>query len=321
MKVLVVGFSITAEMPGYVEKAASLILPEEALTLSKVGLGGLHPINIKYLFPSILRDHAPDVVILDHSTSSFRQFPLSREEYKSGLKSILRTCWEAKVQVGIFDLPRADVDYTDDWVVKYHEELSDKLSISHCLAPIGEGLLRDVVHPTALGHQLYAEALLQLVKRVGPIEADADFFLGVPQYDAITVCSLASDHYAREDFNRGGYSLPLVNIRAGDTLSLALDAPARIYGVTSLMGPKTGYLKLDVEGRGRNVLSYDEHSYYNRLSVFSVAGGGAATFTSAQICITQTPEQPKVALLKGVADTSARVGAIGHILIERDLTA
>jgi hypothetical protein len=162
MKILCLGFSVTEQQPGYVDVIAEKLKGDTEIEVSRVGLGGLQPSHARYLFPSIIQGHKPDVIIIDHATPAFRNWTTDHNSYKNSLKSLLRECYECSIRILLIDFPRTDVEYSNDWVTAYHSELSGKLSIPHKIIPRKEGILRDEVHTTELGNIYYAEEILIL---------------------------------------------------------------------------------------------------------------------------------------------------------------
>lgn len=57
MKVLVLGYSVTAEGLGFVGIAKEALERNHNAELVKVGLGGLQPYHARYLFSESLRRH------------------------------------------------------------------------------------------------------------------------------------------------------------------------------------------------------------------------------------------------------------------------
>ena len=318
VKILVLGFSVTAEKDGYVELAKANLPAGADLQIEKVGFGGMQPYHGRYLFPGLIADHAPDVVVLDHSTPAFRNFSVSREPYQNAYLSFLRECAERGIRLAVLDMPRTDVDYTQDWVTEYNVQICAQLGLPYKRIELTEGLLRDEVHPTDAGKIVYADALMDLIPRAAAVKLPEGMAQDVPRYGAVTVDRLAGASLSRRRIDRGGFVVDMVELPAGQSLEIDLGGAAKVCGLTSLMGPRTGALRLHFGGGALDQLSYDKFCYYERMGAALFGGQNASgAKTCSNLRVEQLPTLPDVELLKGTKDTSDRIGALGHILIER----
>ncbi|MGR3378669.1 SGNH/GDSL hydrolase family protein [Salipiger abyssi] len=319
MKILVLGFSVTAEKAGFVEQARARLGGTGVSELVKTGMGGMQPYHGRYLFPSVIAQHTPDAIVLDMATPAFRNFSVSQDPYKSALHSVLRLCHERGIRLAVLDLPRTDVEYSDDWVTRYNARLCADLGLPYLAVPLTRGLLRDEVHPTAEGQETYAEALLELMGQTAPVPAlPPTLTEGLARFDAIAVDGIAPPTLPREHIDRGELRVEMVEIAAGQAIDISLDGPIRVCGLTSRMGPRTGWLELTMRGSTLRQASYDKFCYYNRVGAALFGGQNAGgAITCDRLRVTQLPDQPDVALLKGEVDTRPRLGALGHIFIER----
>lgn len=122
MKVLVLGYSVTAEKNSYVEFAARDIADPD-IQLTKVGYGGLQPHHARFLFPAVIAKENPDTIILDQSTPPFRKFTKDLADYEKCVLSVVRECKDRGIRLAVLDLPRTDVDYSEDWVTECHKHI------------------------------------------------------------------------------------------------------------------------------------------------------------------------------------------------------
>src|SRR4051812_42866283 len=79
MRVLICGFSVTEQSDGYAQIAATK-LREQGHDVDVRGVGGIHPIDLVYLFDAIIPAHDFDVVIFELVTSGYR-LPGAGPEY------------------------------------------------------------------------------------------------------------------------------------------------------------------------------------------------------------------------------------------------
>lgn len=313
-KILVLGFSVTAERPGFVGLAKDTLEQRHNAEVVKVGLGGLQPYHARYLFPQIIADHDPDILILDHATPAFRNFYNDQADYRNSLLSILRECYERRIRVAVIDFPRTDVDYDTDWVSKCHERISSALKIPYLRIPVTEGVLRDEVHTTEFGSRFYADALLRIVPLAVEPDVEPAYFEGVPRYGSVKIADILPDE-ATTTIDRGGYATDMITIPARKTLTIPFASPQHIGGFTTLMGPRTGTLELQFSTVTRRQMAYDQFCYYERMGAF-VMPEDVRALPASSLKITQTADVPAVVLLKGEKNTDTRVGAIGHIFTE-----
>ncbi len=314
MKILVLGYSGVAEQPGYVGKAKTDLELQPDVAVFKAGLGGMQPYHARYLFPQIIEEYDPNVVVLACATPAFRKFYNDRQDYRRSVLSILRECHDRGIRTAMLDLPRTDVDYSDDWVSRCHDDLCEKFGIPCHRIPLLPGMLRDEVHTTEYGTELYAEALKHLISQAAPVMATPEDFQDVPRYSAVPVAGLFADR-DKYQIDRGGYKTDLVKIAAEETLDIQLPFPLRVCGFTALMGPRTGRLDLQIGKIRRSQMSYDQFCYYERLGAF-VFDANTSSQEVRELSIQQSNEVPSVQLLKGTKDIRSRIGAIGHIFTE-----
>lgn len=288
MKILVLGFSVTAEKTGFVEQARAQLNGPNAPVIVKAGMGGMQPHHGRYLFPGIIAQHAPDIIVLDIATPAFRNFSVSQAPYKSAFHSVLRLCQDRGIRLAVLDLPRTDVDYADDWVTAYNAKLCADLELPYRAMPLTDGLLRDEVHPTPEGQAIYAEALLELFPQAAPVTLPSDLIEGLPYFDAIAVDDIAPSNLTRKRIDRGDFAVEMVELPAGSTIDFDLGGQVKVCGLTSQMGPRTGWLLLHMDGATLRQLSYDKFCYYDRVGAVLFGGQNV---NGAKMCSTLKIEQ------------------------------
>jgi len=319
MKVLVLGYSVTAEGPGFVEIAATRLAPTSGITLVKAGLGGVQPYHARHLFPAILRHHKPDAVVLDQSTPGFRGFPRGKADYFNSLHALLRQVQAEGLRFGFLDLPRTDVDFADDWVVDYHAELAAEYGVPHQIVPLAGHLLRDEVHPTDAGRDIFAGALISLLDRLAPLTGPTDRFAGAPRYDALMAADLVPEHMPRYRLSRGGYDEDMILVGSGLTLTLPFGQTYTVRGFSGLMWPRCGEFKIKLNDTMIRRQMYNEFCYYPRMgAVVFGTPHDTQTIRASWASFQQLPEQPDIPLRKGTVNTMTRLGGVGSIFIEHE---
>ncbi|TMM49384.1 hypothetical protein [Sulfitobacter sabulilitoris] len=308
-KVLILGFSVTAETPGFVEQAGKLIGDGAAMTLRKVGLGGLQPYHMRHLLSEILDDVNPDTIIAEFATPGFRKFGRHPADHQNTLATLINACADRGIALALLDLPRTDVDAQTDWLFAMHKEFCATNGLPYLCIPDGDGLLRDVVHPNSEGVAVYARALADFLEhpRVTP---GPDRKRPVALFSAIHVSEHVPGRGDRlSTFSRSGYSVEMTPISVGETISLTIPAGMDLCGFTYLMGPRSGIVQYTDGHEDRRLRCYDQFCYYERLGAQIIDPVSWDT-----ISMTQLPDLPDTPLLKGEADTSDRIGQLGHLL-------
>jgi hypothetical protein len=317
MKVLVLGYSVTAEGPGFVEIANSRLGAGSGITLTKAGLGGVQPYHARYLFPKILRHHKPDAVVLDQSTPAYRNFLSAPDSYYKTLHALLREIQSAGIRFGFLDLPRTDVDFENDWVARHHAKLAEACGVPHVVVQKVEGMLRDDVHPTVEGRKIYADALLSILDRLAPLGGSSSQFLGAPRYDALMTTQLIAEHMPRYMLSRGGYDEEMVFVGSGLTLTIPFEKPMQVQGFSGLMWPRCGEFEITLGDTLLRRQMYNEFCYYPRMGAVLFGGPNTTqSYTARWANFRQLPAQPDISLRKGTVNTMPRLGGVGSIFVK-----
>lgn len=315
MKVLVFGFSVTAEAAGYVERwSAENGSSYPDLTISKVGIGGLQPFSIRHLLGGILDKNDPDALIVEIATAATRGLPPLKErleDHQDTVTAIFSECQRRGIKCGFLDLPLTGVNPDKDWMAQVHFQMCAQHKVPRAVVKYREGTLRDNVHPNDVGKAIYADAFAGLLKDVLEAECSFDGLEGARRFGAYTVDMLTVDGGTRREFSRGGFLVPALSIPARETVVITLPNEVVVSGVLALMGPQTGIVEIDLAGKPQSVCFYDPHCYYER-----VGGRRVEPAVTSRLTITQTEEVPAIQLLKGEKNTSSRIGGLTHILYE-----
>ena len=315
MKVLVLGYSVTAENPGFVELASKH--PDFTdYEWHKMGLGGFMPSGGVHLFSSEIDRVKPDIIILEQSTPAYRLFHPNKQEYPKWVLAILRKAQEHSARVSILDLPRSDVDFSDDWMVDIHKDLAEQNGLGHVIVPLDLAELRDTVHPTENGKKRYADYLIKAVVAAGQINMPKERFADVDEYAVVSLVDALNVTDGVSHYDRGGFESAMIDLPVGKKIRLKLDPPADLTGAVYLIGPKTGNVDITLNAEKQIARMYDPYAYYNRaesLGFYSHHSGNKAACSFIEFA--QLPEIPDTELLKGEKDFSERLGGVSHLLV------
>lgn len=303
-RVLVLGFSVTAEKDGYVEAAnASKDSLPRPITLRKVGLGGFHPSNIPPFLDYILDKERPDAVVYEIATSSFRNQTNADINHKPILGALLNGCYTRGLPCAFLDLPRTDVDYADDWVSRVHKETFARFDLPYRLVMPEEDMFKDVVHPTPEGRDTMARTLLKLISdMISPPQHVPPAIAVKDQRSSFALSRIMSEKSGRR-FERAGFEIRCAELHPGRPLKINLPEPTRLFGLLAVAGPTSGQLRLSVpDGEERTVQTYDSFCYYERMKVMTFP-----PLAASDVILAQLPAIPDVDLRKGDKDTGPRL--------------
>lgn len=320
VRILVLGFSVVAETPGFVELAREQLGPDSEIELRKIGLGGVHLHQLKFLLNSILDQNPCDLLILEVATPEYRWAKGDQPMAYAGLLNKIIGLMRQRCQpLAFLDLPHRDYPTDSDTLYRRHAALAEREGLPLRQVAFRPGLLRDQVHATAEGFACYAQELLVFIREIlasGSIECQRKIAPPVDfryPFDALALRDLpAVTETVFERFDRAGISVDMAVARPEEPLIFGLPADIRVCGLSYVIGPKSGKIRILARGHEVIVLAYDQFAYYRRIGVFL-----CDPISRKRIRIEQLPDQPAVQLLKGRADTGPRRGLIGHLLIER----
>lgn len=333
-KILFLGFSATAQKSGYFDKIKEMFSSKYADTikLTRVGLGGLQPYHVRYLFPPLIRESSADLIVLVIAASAFRkdsQF-YSAEDHLMTMLSLIAVSRQQGCSVAVIDFFRDDVDYDDDWVSKLHHAICSKMDVPYLNiaeeiyreAALREGLRSDGVHTNQKGSDYYGTRISEYLFSLMDNNSDRqnfvnrqDLSLFATAFDSIPCTSLVTtpNQYATFFFERTGYAATLIEIAEGQSIELQLPEIKTVCGFSYLMHPLSGYVKYIIDGvHIEKFLTYDAHSYYPRI--------GAAVFAPSnarKIVFSQMEGLPPVKLLKGEVNDGPRIGRLGRVFVQK----
>lgn len=313
---LVVGFSVT-DQHSFVEFARKRCANAgRPLRIDKVGIGAWTPWQLRHVIGYLLDLYGkPDHLILEIATSQLRGQGRPRADHMDSLRAI---CAEATARgasrISFFDLPRRDVTEQGDWLWQMHRDFAAEHRMGHVAVPLQDGMLRDEVHPTEPGKQIYTDAFMRLLDTPEMPPAIRDRLRAAPApYDCIPAPDCAVGQPVTRPFGRGGFDQTVVGIPGGSIQRFDFGGPVQLVGYTMLLGPRTGALTAVSGGFSHRYKGYDPYCYYERLGITLFEPRTLSTLT-----IRQEPEVPDTALLKGDKDGGPRLGHIGAFLIRRE---
>lgn len=314
MKILVFGFSVTAEKDGFVERAvARCAIENREYEITKVGIGGMQPFYSRHLVENIVAERKPDALILEIATATYRLIKRTDAqiaEHVATMEAAFAVCQRHEIRCGILDLPQAGLK-KDDWLAATNSSLAEKYGIPIRDVTLAETLLRDNVHPTDEGRDYYADELLKLLDQVGTTKSDFDSLRAIKRFDAIPVLDLSPSDAVFHGFARTEFRTQVLSLPAEKSFRLPLPRKLNVTGLLVMMGPASGTLKITIDENNTLLNCYDRHCYYERIS-----GRILPPTLADEIVITQQPDAPAEKLLKGEKYLGARVGGVSHILYE-----
>lgn len=315
MKVLVFGFSVTGDTPGYVEfwkERHGAKHPD--ISLEKLAIGGVMPPQGRHLIPSVLRQYKPDIVVFEIATPIYRLRPRTPEvmaEHQLTVDFLVCLCASLGIRCAFLDLPQTQLIPARDWLGEIHRRTLPSHGVPHIELALIPDTLRDNVHPNDRGRCLYADALEDLLQqtRAAPIPARPPLGLN-DHFDCYPADQLARTGGTLVDFERNGFRSRVVQLQADQAATFSLPRASEVVGVMISMGPRTGYMDIRMNNTASIICCYDKHCYYQRIGARPLPPR-----ISDAVTVVQGRVVPDIALEKGHKNTDSRLGGISHFLI------
>ncbi|MEH6645926.1 glycosyltransferase [Sulfitobacter sp.] len=322
-----IGFSVTNDPIAYSESFETRHAPSLGLAkTSRAAIGGVTPMLMRYLLDEQMMGDS-DLVVLELATSDARRFnDKNRDDHVLSVVSMVAKVLQSGRVPVLLDLPRADVDYADDWMSRSHAAIASYFGILRVDVPqktgkqdFAEQNLRDVVHPTKAGAALYADLVAAALARGNMARGRADLAASFADlFQAVSAGDAAQGHGQSGYLHDARcYSVTGVEIPEGTTQEFSFGKQVWVGGITYLMAPQSGYLNLVLPDEAQQqIMAYDTYCYYERLggTVFDAV-------TADRMTIHQPRQRPDIALRKGTPDDGPRCGRIMHLLIDRQPAA
>ena len=317
-KVLVFGFSVTGDTPGYVEvwlrdHAAS----HKSLKLQKIALGGLQPGMGRYLIPAMLDQFKPDWAVFELATPVYRLRPATdwiTNDHRRTVNFIIRLCAEKNIKCGFLDLPQEGIIPSKDWMSDIHSDILSRCGVPIESVELQPDTLRDNVHPNDTGREIYAAALDRLLRKMKRAslkrysQATSDTF-----YDSLHVSEIECNGGEMASFERNGFETQVLQLNAREFALLRLPERLKVVGALVSMGPRTGYMDIRIDGEGEIINCFDQFCYYNRMG-----GRLINPKTTNEITVVQGKVIPETKLEKGTKSSEPRLGGISHIFYDAE---
>lgn len=313
MKVLFVGFSVTAATPGYYFELKKLREKGHIeFDVDFIGLGGVHLHQLCYIYDELISQKSPDHIVFEVLTSGHRKNDdgmgdrLYKEPFLSVLKSSLKKC----SNIALLNLFRKDVDYEVDLMTKVYDDIAKAYNIpviemsKNFLSMIDKGniddYIWDVVHTTKLGARTYADEIIQYFSNLEQ----------KPRINGELIQSDVTKMYTSESYNPKkefaflgkGFFIDFQMITPQKPLFYQLDNSIDIEEICFITGPNSGDLVLEINQNERVELApYDSHSYYERVYFKPI---GLKNVSNIKLSL--DINAPSLELKKGEWDLSSR---------------
>jgi hypothetical protein len=302
------GFSITEQSKGYAPQVKSYFNGSSTVDFEYQAIGGATFNIIPFLFDQ-LNLHEADYALLE--ISSCVRFSKTWDGYWNNLVAISERCLGAGALPCFIQLHRRGVDYNDDLLSRVVAEFCATNGFP-CLDLVGDVLkiqksgnlseyLRDGTHTADLGTELYAGRLIQFIDFLSRRpRSRVSFDPSVrqsPEVGFVPISELVNlEEHDIQVFQRANLRMPFLRLLNGRDLRIDLPKDCLFSGIMVLMGPKTGWLRINFHDfrQKRKRLIFDRKSYYRRYSYWF-----ERTLPAVSLTLTQLNEKPTISLDKG----------------------
>lgn len=326
-KVLILGFSVTADKGGFAELVRRRAA-DHGIEVVVCGAGGVYPLSLPLVFEHVCRQRGPfDYVFLEIATSLYGAKVTDwKHDGLDLLYQIFSSIQATGAELAFINLYRDNFDY------RYHvfdmllESLAHRFNVplldlsAGLLAQRGvefcRSLLRDVVHTTVEGGEFQAEAVWNFL--CATLRRDTrclPFPCPIRRREAVSFIDGCGGMESGA-FSRSGLELRYGILKAGEECTIMVPPHARVSGISFLSGPLSGKLELTFRGANKIevIQAFDEHCFYERYNYRLLNLEGCESVTCRQL-----EELPGVALRKGEMDRGQRVGKLValHYVVDR----
>lgn len=314
MKICFIGFSITEEKNGYIEKLKKKFIEDYDIDvdIDHKAIGGSTFTILPYIIDSIL-DEKYDHVIFE--ISSCYRFLKRIEDYLELLDEIKEKTYSHTKNISFLSLYRNNIDYNLDILVTSINYFCIKNDFKH-LNLINlvnsdniDKVLRDGIHTTEYGSELYASEIKKHIENnlLNCTTKDKKTILTV---DDLKITTNGSP-YTTSNFKRGNISFDIAHLNENTEYIINFDADYIIEGVFYLQTPESGSCLLDFNnGFKRNIHCFDEFCYYKRYSYQMLPPQKTKRLT-----FYQNDTIPKINLKKGIKNSNKREFCLVGLLV------
>jgi hypothetical protein len=290
-----IGASVTAQKFGWADRLHTLLneVTCQKHVLFKNAMGGVGLLFgcANYQVPTSSSNR--QIVFIEFSTGDLNLGTTPLEELDPLLTALIERVLLDKGMPIIVHNWRADFrGASDPGVRKQYDEVARRYSVpviynNHFVDSVlnengGEeaSYFRDVCHTTADGAQLYADHVLEALKRLS--RADSSNSTGNDRRQEIIGCGdlprtvqIPVGSIGASDYVAGSYRYPNTD-QVFDYIELSQEgqvhfrATGRLMGVGFLSGPRSGWVDLRIDGKlAKRFRCFGRNSYYERYVLFS----------------------------------------------------
>lgn len=311
MRILVLGFSVTADPNGFASLLSPLLPGHEVVV---VGIGGIELDPLPALFEDVTCQRGRfDVVLLEVFTSMWgRGAPLLAPAMVDTFHDLANRVQDTGAKLAMVSLYRSDVDYDRDTSDLLAYAIAARFDVPRLDLAGGlirargrafcETLVRDGVHQTADGARFVAEQVAAFVSAVMHAVP-----LTLPRARNRIV---AVKPEAQMRMDRSGYVFTYAELQEDQSLTLEFP-PSQLCGIAFVSGPTAGQIEVTAGDRRHVVQCFDRHSYYSRY-----ASKRLPLVPCSSVTVRQLPGVPNVELIKGSKDTGPRVGRVISVFVQ-----
>lgn len=304
--VLVIGFSVTAQNPGYISVLGGLI--PKNIHLGSIGLGGLHPGDIALLASAEENWGLSDAVVFEINTSSYRKQGYSVKTHLEILTAITSSPFLRNSKIGFLDLPRRGVGL-DKFT------LATKIFCWHrgfwyARVRNSARYYTDEVHTSSSGAERYGQVAARLIERMMSGRIQQNRRQVAPPVQIFNSRPRATPGQ-RYQFSRAGVVEEYIVAKAGETTRYRFsnESLIRIVALEIIFGPDSGAIQLiSDQARPLSISGVDEHSYYNRKVILHLD-----ILVKTDFKILQLDQIGPVTLRKGEFSPGSRIGRFGRV--------
>lgn len=324
MKILILGFSVTADPSGFAPRVKSYLSRIPGLEIDICGIGGGNVLIMPPIFDQLSAKSGPyDFVFLELATSVYGSKQSNWSECLNLLYDLLSRVQSTGARIGLINLYRSDYEYQfhvfdmiiESIAMRYNLALLDKaMGLERDLGPeFCKSLLRDVVHTNVLGAMTQADWVSDFIQK-SIVSIIPQHLLPLPKYQAsfLTFSSNPKVH-PKELFKykRAGLELDCMILNEDESCSLLLPEEAIVYGISFCRHSLCGKIQLNYGHQTKNidVMMYDQNSYYTHFGFQRIPHISNAI----EITVTQSSETPTIQLTKGEKSIGKRFGLLHAI--------
>lgn len=318
-KILIIGFSVTADSKGYAEIAKQLLTQADpTLDVHVLGVGGVNPLPLTALFDLInIESSGYTDVVLEIATSIYGlKISSVEEEILDVLYGILHRLQAAGIRTSFVNLFRDNFDYN------YH--IFDMVIESICsrhdvrLLDLGRqllvargrvfcrSLLRDDVHTNETGSNFQGVSVASFILDFVADRKYRNFKFPAPRKIRRGI-EFKNYTTHRTAFRRSGLSCEVAVLNEFESISIPLPDDVNVFGISFISGPRSGDIEIDFhDGNPHRLSCFDEYCFYKRYNFARFKTRSSL----GSVKVSQLSGISAVSLKKGDKDSSPRIGEL-----------